>query len=360
MDLKINPKYEAIIPPLDSDEYVSLSESIKENGQYEKIKVNRDLVILDGHHRYKICKELGIAPEYEIKHFENVIDEEIYVIESNVIRRHIPVYVKVELAKPLEKLYAERAKQRKLNGTLLPNGSKVETAEKLAKLVGTSTRTYYRAKAIRERGTEDMCNEARSKGRMINKVYNKLIIWEKQREIKETGSPPLPDGVFDVLYVDPPWRYDYGGSIRGKADIHYPTMYTKDICLLPIREKIADEAILFLWATNPFLEDAIRVASEWGFDYKTCMVWVKPHIGTGFYVRSKHELLLICRKGTIPHPADEDRPPSVIEAPKTQHSAKPPIVYDLIEQMYPNRKYLELFARNSHPGWASWGNEVGS
>jgi N6-adenosine-specific RNA methylase IME4 len=26
--------------------------------------------------------------------------------------------------------------------------------------------------------------------------------------------------------------------------------------------------------------------------------------------------------------------------------------------MYPNRKYLELFARKTRPGWIAWGNEV--
>lgn len=57
-------------------------------------------------------------------------------------------------------------------------------------------------------------------------------------------------------------------------------------------------------------------------------------------------------------PEPKNRPDSVIEAPRTKHSKKPEIVYELIEKMYPNQKYLELFARNRRNGWVSWGDEV--
>ncbi len=88
------------------------------------------------------------------------------------------------------------------------------------------------------------------------------------------------------------------------------------------------------------------------------MVWVKDKIGTGYYVRGKHELLLINTKGKIPPPIEENRFPSVLNAPRKEHSAKPDEVYEYIEIMYPNRKYLELFARNQRENWTSWGLEI--
>lgn len=121
-------------------------------------------------------------------------------------------------------------------------------------------------------------------------------------------------------------------------------------------------AILFLWATAPKLNDAFRVMLAWNFTYKTHAVWIKDKIGTGYYLRGQHELLLIGVRGDgIGVPAAEaNRPSSVINAPRTEPSKKPDIVYELIERMYPGRQYLELFARGEpqRQGWKTWGLEV--
>jgi N6-adenosine-specific RNA methylase IME4 len=137
-------------------------------------------------------------------------------------------------------------------------------------------------------------------------------------------------------------------------------------CLLKkygsLKSPTADDAVLFLWATNPTLLDALKVMECWGFTYRTNMVWVKDKIGTGFYFRAQHELLLLGIKGKMPAPLEENRPPSVIHAPVREHSRKPDEVYEIIEKMYPNRKYLELFARpeEKRKGWTYWGLEVES
>jgi N6-adenosine-specific RNA methylase IME4 len=87
-------------------------------------------------------------------------------------------------------------------------------------------------------------------------------------------------------------------------------------------------------------------------------VWVKDRIGMGWYVRGRHEFLLIARRGDMPTPAEADRPDSVIEAPRERHSEKPSAAYDLIERMYPGAPKVELFARRHRPGWVAWGDEV--
>ena len=58
-------------------------------------------------------------------------------------------------------------------------------------------------------------------------------------------------------------------------------------------------------------------------------------------------------------PLEENRPSSVLTAPVGEHSQKPEEVYGIIEKMYPNRTYLELFARKPdvRMGWAYWGAE---
>jgi len=175
----------------------------------------------------------------------------------------------------------------------------------------------------------------------------------------ESETPPMKDGEYRVLYVDPPWRYD-GVETPDARQIenHYPTMALDELKALKDKIPAADDSIMFMWATSPKLTEAMDLLAEWGFNYRTCMVWVKDKIGMGYYARQQHELLLIARRGNPGVPDPAARPASVIEAPRGAHSAKPHEFYDVLEAMYPDASRVELFARNEREGWASWGNEV--
>ncbi len=121
----------------------------------------------------------------------------------------------------------------------------------------------------------------------------------------------------------------------------------------------AEDAVLFLWAVNCLLPEALEVISAWGFSYKSNLVWVKPSLGLGYWTRNRHELLLFATRGQIAVPDPEQRPDSVIEANRGRHSQKPAAVYDLIERAYPRHSKLELFARGTpRRGWHAWGNET--
>ncbi len=184
------------------------------------------------------------------------------------------------------------------------------------------------------------------------------------------GKPPtvptFPPGVFAVLYADPPWRYEGNLSERQSRGIEqqYDSMDVADIVALTdssghrVQDLATEAAILFLWATSPKLQEALMVMDGWGFDYKTCAVWVKDRIGPGYTFRQRHELLLVGKRGSMPTPPQSTRPDSVIEAPRKKHSEKPEVVYELIERMYPDIPKVELFARNARPGWTAWGNEA--
>jgi len=183
-----------------------------------------------------------------------------------------------------------------------------------------------------------------------------LRLVQRQETRAEQVEVAMARGVFPVLYADPPWRYEHVKTENRAVENQYPTMTLDDICALTV--PAADDAVLFLWATSPKLAEAMQVLTAWGFTYRTCMVWVKDKIGMGYYARQQHELLLIGAKGEPPVPAEADRPSSVLEAPRTQHSAKPPAFYDVIERMYPGVQKIELFARQTREGWAAWGNQA--
>ena len=184
-----------------------------------------------------------------------------------------------------------------------------------------------------------------------NKISNIIEKAAESRTLDEIG-------IYSVIYADPPWSYDHPISDSRRIENQYPTMSIDEICALDVQSISADDAILFLWVTTPMLEKGFRVLNAWGFEYRTSMVWIKPSIGMGQWVRQRHELLLIGVKGNIPTPKDGDKPDSVIEAPRLEHSKKPEIVYEIIEKMYPELPKVELFSRNKRNGWETWGFEA--
>jgi N6-adenosine-specific RNA methylase IME4 len=165
-------------------------------------------------------------------------------------------------------------------------------------------------------------------------------------------------GRFSLILADPPWDDEFGPGSRS-IENHYPTMNFEDICALPVSDIAHDRAVLFLWATPSMIEMALTTARSWGFEYRTQMVWVKPSIGLGKYVRQRHELLLICRRGDHPAPDATRLPDSVIEAPRGKHSEKPEVFFEIIERMYPSAEKIELFRRGpARDGWVAWGAET--
>lgn len=200
-------------------------------------------------------------------------------------------------------------------------------------------------------GVQTMIKEYFDEGENIswNKIKKNYLTEQKQKLL------PLPEGKFRVIYADPPWQFDNEG-FEQSAEQQYPTMPVKTICDMKIREKVGEKAVLFLWVTNAFLEEGLKVCKEWGFEYKTNMIWIKDKGPTiGWFTQSRHEMLFIATKGEGVHPKEKLN--SWFEAPVTKHSKKPEKVYDMIERMYEG-PYLELFARNKRKGWQSWGNEI--
>lgn len=171
-------------------------------------------------------------------------------------------------------------------------------------------------------------------------------------------SAELPSDIFQVIYCDPAWQYSNSG-LNGAAANHYMTMPTEEMAKIEVKGIADINAVCFMWATNPLLEDAIWLMKQWGFEYKTNLVWVKSKSNygkLGFYVYGQHELLLIGVKGSMLPTGD--KPKSIIYGDNSKHSKKPEEVYELIESMYPGLKYVELFSRNLRQGWTMWGNQI--
>jgi len=163
---------------------------------------------------------------------------------------------------------------------------------------------------------------------------------------------------YQVIYADPPWRYDFSKSKTRKIENQYPTMSLQEIKDLVYDLPIDTNAVLYLWATAPKLLEALEVMKAWQFEYKTQAVWDKEIIGMGYWFRGQHEILLVGVKGKFSPPLPEFRVSSVFKERRGKHSKKPEFVRDMIGESFKEFDKLELFARQKADGWDSWGNEV--
>jgi N6-adenosine-specific RNA methylase IME4 len=173
----------------------------------------------------------------------------------------------------------------------------------------------------------------------------------------------LPPLSFDVILADPPWRYERWSETnqsKGAAD-HYDTMEVADIAALPVGHLARGDCLLLLWACGCMLPAALGVMGAWGFAFKSEMIWRKvtpsgkPRMGTGYRVRTLHEPILVGTVGSPMHKAF----PSVFDGIAREHSRKPDEFYALVEKHTRGLRRLDLFSRETRPGWAAWGHEVG-
>lgn len=173
---------------------------------------------------------------------------------------------------------------------------------------------------------------------------------------------------YQILYVDPPWDYKgqtqhngKGGKETGGAIKHYPTMKLPALkAMKPMIDELADEdCLLFMWATNPHLDQAIDLMKAWGFKWATvAFVWDKQKVNPGFYTMSQCELCLLGKRGKIPSPRGARNVRQLVSALRGRHSEKPQEIRDRIVQMFPTQKRIELFARQKTAHWDAWGNEI--
>lgn len=185
---------------------------------------------------------------------------------------------------------------------------------------------------------------------------------EAIKEAYKEDDPPLPEGKFNVIYADPPWKYgdtcETGGPQSQGAAQKYPVMTIEELCNMDI--PVADRAVLFMWVTSPILSECWPIIEAWGFQYKSSFVWDKIKHNMGHYNSVRHELLLICTRGSF-LPKDKTLHDSVVSIERTKHSEKPEEFRKIIEKMYGKasaKTHLELFARKKIQGWTAYGNEA--
>jgi len=209
-------------------------------------------------------------------------------------------------------------------------------------------------------------------------IAQKIIEEQKPNNTTKTAILPMQCYVqgglqkrYSVIYADPAWSYDFkeptaskggakGSGYSAGVDYYYGTMTIEQIMKLPVADICEKDAVLFLWATNPLLPEALETMKKWGFKYKTMITWHKERCkGMGYWFRGHTEHILVGVKGKVK--AFRSLEHNIKKLPVEKHSKKPDEFRQMIEKATGNLgNKVELFARNNHEGWDAWGNEVGS
>lgn len=354
--LEIDKEFQNLIPEISKEEFEKLKENIINEGIREPLIIWNNIII-DGHNRFKISKELKIEFKTKEKKFENREEVKLWIINNQLGRRNLSAYDRTRLILKSTDIINKKNEaniNQKKGVCLKSDKGSIDIKKEVSIIAKVSPDTVSKIKFIEKNASKEQKERLSQQKASINKVYHevrKVIIQNNNSQEIE-----LPKSNFSVIYADPPWKYNFSQTNERSIETHYSSMSLEQIKKMKIPSD--KDSILFLWATAPKLKEALEVMESWGFEYKTCAIWDKEIIGMGYWFRGQHEILLVGTKGKVEVPKEKDRISSVIRIRRTKHSEKPKEFYDIIEKMIPNGKYLELFARNKRPNWISWGNEI--
>jgi tRNA G10 N-methylase Trm11 len=281
LQISTKKEYLKLIPPLSEVDFKALKESIgSEHGLIVPVIVNKQGIVLDGHHRFRACKELGMVLRYETRDFKNPLVEKQFVIEVNLNRRHLNEFQKSELGFTLEAIDVEMAKLRDLENRYdsskgkaaadkrwkekpmratsrevarIPDPAPRGSAQSIAKKVGVSHATYERSKKIILKGSEDQKNALRKGDVGIRKVYGQLRREERKVELIEKAK------------IAP----TFGPTGKGTAGNAEVQLYHSDFRQLT-EQQIPPESVDLIFTDPPYdaehlplYQDLAKYANKW-------------------------------------------------------------------------------------------------
>jgi N6-adenosine-specific RNA methylase IME4/ParB-like chromosome segregation protein Spo0J len=374
-------KYQ-LLPPLSAEEYASLEVSIIAHGVLVPVEYDEDGEILDGHHRVAICESLGLVdwPRFVRKGLSET-DKRKLARELNVSRRHLSTAQKQAVIADqlrdtpsissraiagmlgVDHKTVSSVRSRLVEGGEIPHHEEVEGRDGVKQPARKTIKTAFMPDAENKREYLRGAKEMRAEDQKVRHTV-RLAHMEMTAERGRATAPGKLERAYPVYYADPPWKFGVRSEVTGReksAENHYPTLTTDEICELMaglIGGGDKSPAVLFLWATNPMLPDALRAMQACGFTYVHHWIWDKEVAGTGYWGRDRHELLLIGRRGEVASPLPGSQPETVHREKKGRHSAKPDFFAETIDRLFPGVARLELFCRSPRPGWHHWGFEA--
>lgn len=405
--ITIDPELQRLIPPLRQEEFLQLEANILRDGCKDALSVwqtEGQNVLVDGHNRYAICQKHGLTYKTVPVESKDRDHAKLWMRERQLGTRNLPEKKFVMLVDDIREdrsriALSERNSQNrrsktnvsdKTTGTL--KGKKKDNRKAVAKEFKVRERALRTVQEIKKAAPEILekvftdeldvsLPDAKKIAKLPEPQRKKAVsaieggadVRTALRDVKkeqynatvEAAKPKPLEGTYRIIYADPPWKYVglNQADEYGHAERHYDCLTDQQLCDYrignrPVKDTTDDNAVMFLWVTSPLLERCFAIIKAWGFQYKSSFVWDKVKHNMGHYNSVRHELLLICTKGSCkPDVSKLVDSVQVIER-SSKHSEKPEEFRSIIESLYDHGRKLELFARTRHEGWDADGNEV--
>jgi N6-adenosine-specific RNA methylase IME4 len=350
-------------------------------------------LLVDGHHRYEICKKHNIPFDVKEIEFENREYAKAWILTNQLARRNLTPYRKIELLKRRDDFLkmAEEGKRKKQISAEITNNKRWETPieesllstvdksdkneqskpkekinvrDAMAKELNVSHGTIARAGIIMQKVAEgvvppETIEKLRKGDETIGRVYKiiktKENFEEKKKNLEEQIEHLIPtDKKYSVIVIDPPWKYDskYDPNTR-RVGADYPEMTIEEVSNIQL--PVMDSCVLWLWTTNKFLHESFHIIEKWGFRYVNILTWAKDRIGVGTYLRGQTEHCILAFKGD-PVFKTGTAYSTLLTAKNEGHSIKPDEFYTMVDDLCYGPK-LDYFYGKKRDGWDVYGTE---
>ncbi len=351
-DIRVGTRFRKYLGDIDA-----LAASIAEVGLLHPIVVTPTRELIAGERRIEAVKRLGWTNvPVTVVDLRDVVRGEA---AENIVRADFQMSERHAILEALRPIEEQAARERMTLGKVATGSSPARTRDRLGAYVGLSGRTVEKLDVVMKAAEADPeLAPIVAKMDATGKVDTAYRAITRRRIVAriEAEPEPMPAGPFRVIVADPPWQYDVraeDATHRGRTP--YPTMSTEEIAALPVGALAHDDAVLWLWTTNAHLESAFGIVREWGFAPKTVLTWAKDRMGTGDWLRGQTEHCLMGVRGRAV--VNLTNQTTLLRGPLREHSRKPDEFYVMVERLCPGSK-VELFARESRPGWQRWGAEA--
>lgn len=269
--LKVNPEFQTLIPPLTDDEYKRLETSLVNNGWegWRGPILVWNGVIVDGHNRYRICQEHGIAFTTKEMHFSDEDSAKLFIIDNQLKRRNLPPAAIGDLKLEEKDIVARQAKERQRTSTggatpqLRPNLAQADnggkTLEILARDIPMGRESLRKLDVIKQKAKEGdpvAISEREAlisgKKKSIHGAYVRVVGREQRSQAGATGK----DGRRICAMCGEP--IDEGDALPSRPTVHKwcEKEYQRDW----ERERRSDSADHDLLSNNPVYTIDLLVA----------------------------------------------------------------------------------------------------
>ncbi len=268
---------EQLLPPLSVEQFSALEEDILANGCYAPIIVNQDLVVIDGHNRFHVCKKHGLPYRMLVFSFADLLEAKQWALDTQKGRRNLDMW---ELGKIALKLKPEIEVKARANMSAgggdhksadmksglanSPNPiSTVDTRKEMAQAVGIGEQAMGRIAQLTENAPQMLKDALDRKELSINRAWKILKAAQQfPPEEQESVAAEMLSAVREIN------QSDAEADRRGKIAGLFCKAYERAVLLTPTEENVR------IWTectrmTQEEIEDSVKDSYELAQTFQT-------------------------------------------------------------------------------------------